>query len=245
MRLRGGFETSDPRLDRLPQPDERNRNYPVMATLRATTPRSYTWSCPVRLDQGNEGACVGFSWAQELAARPFSYEQEYDDARSIYCRAQVIDPWQGGSSRCGHPPPDYEGTSVLAGAKVVKELGLMREYRWAWSVEELALAVGHQGPAVLGVDWWSGMFRPDSEGYVHPTGYIAGGHAILCNGVNFKAQRFKLVNSWGRDWGLDGTCFVSFADMETLLASGGDACIPVGRGVQKLGLWQRLLGIFR
>jgi hypothetical protein len=71
IELKGGFKTSDPRLDRLPQFDERSRGYPIRALVTEQAPlRSRGWACPTWLDQGQEGACVGFSWSHELCAYP-------------------------------------------------------------------------------------------------------------------------------------------------------------------------------
>lgn len=224
--LKGGVTTTDARLDRLVQFDDRSRAYPIRATLQKigkTTPRSYSWACDVWLDQGNEGACVGFSWAHELAAKPARNAVTPKLAHdAIYKAAQKIDEWPG---------EDYDGTSVLAGAKAVAAMGYMKEYRWAFGLDDLVLAVGHAGPAVLGINWYDAMFNTGVDGYVRVGGAIAGGHAILCFGVNVKAKYFRLHNSWGRDWGENGNCKVSFDDMDRLLHEGGEACVPVERRI--------------
>lgn len=221
-RLKGEFKTTDRRLDRLVQFDERSRAFPVRALVEMKKPRGYTWQCPVNLDQGSEGACVGFAWAHELAARPSRVTVTNEIARNrIYREAQKIDEWPGEA---------YEGTSVLAGAKVVKQLGGIEEYRWAFGLEDLILAVGYAGPAVLGVNWYTGMFDADRNGYVNVAGNVAGGHAILCHGVNVKSKFFWLFNSWGASWGiLGGRAKITFDDMDRLLHEQGEACIPVGR----------------
>lgn len=209
-------------LGRHQQFDERSRSFPISAVITTKSPRSYTWSCPISLDQGQEGSCVGFSWAQELAARPVLVKNvDYNLARDIYKSAQKIDPWEG---------ENYEGTSILAGVKVVQSRGFITEYRWAFGVEDLAVGVSRAGPAVVGLDWHEGMFEPDDSGFIHPTGPIAGGHAILVKGYNVRARRFLLQNSWGTDWGQNGNCYLSYADMGKLLSAGGEACIPVKRG---------------
>lgn len=211
-------------LGRLEQFDERSLNFPIMAlisTAQAVAPRSYTWSCIPYLNQGSVGACVGFSWTHELAARPTVLNVQTDYAFEIYHEAQKIDEWPGEA---------YEGSSVLAGAKVLKARGFLDEYRWAFSVNDLILAVGYKGPAVLGIPWYDGMFSPDNEGIIRPTGQVAGGHAILCNGVSLKRSLFRLHNSWGQWWGLNGDAFISFDDMAKLLGERGEACIPVKRG---------------
>ena len=37
------------------------------------------------------------------------------------------------------------------------------------------------------------------------------------------------TNSWGPNWGHDGDCWLRASDLERLLATGGDACVPVAR----------------
>jgi hypothetical protein len=228
--LRDGSTVEDARFARIVQFDEQSRNYPVRATLDPSlSPRSYTWSCGEHLDQGAEGACVGFSLTHELIARPkvvtgvdakFAREQ-------IYWEAQRIDPWEGGS----YPgaAPVYEGTSVLAGIKVLRALGYIKEYRWCFGLDDLVMAVGYKGPAILGVAWYDGMFDPHSCGHLHVTGSRIGGHAIMCKGVSVKNRTFTLHNSWGPAWGNGGDALISWDEMERLLHESGEAVIPLSR----------------
>jgi hypothetical protein len=141
-------------------------------------------------------------------------------AREIYKRARQIDEWPG---------EDYEGSSVLAAMKAGQEKGWYQEYRWAFGEEDLALAVSRKGPCVLGINWYEGMCEIDSKGYIHPTGKLLGGHAILCKGYNVRKERYTLHNSWGRNWGIYGACYISKADMFSLLQMQGEACIPIIR----------------
>lgn len=229
----------DLRLGRLLEFDRRSFEFPILDPVTASyPPRSYTWACPEVLSQGNVGACVGFSITHELAARPVKVgipEATRDLAMRIYHAAQKIDPWPGEA---------YEGTSVLAGIKVAAQLGYYSEYRWAFGVDDLILALGYKGPAVLGVNWYSAMFTPDPAGLIRPLGSHVGGHAILANGIRtvFRAGNehsldtldrdltlIRLHNSWGSSWGQAGECFISAADLATLLGQAGEACIPVKR----------------
>lgn len=197
--------------------DERSRSFPIRGRVE-WPPRSYTWACRTNLDQGVEGACVGFAWAHELAARPKVVEVSATTAYRLYGRARQLDVWPGET---------YEGTSVLAGAKAVRELGHIVEFRWSFNVTDLAFGVGHAGPAVLGLDWYESMMYPDAAGRVEVAGDVVGGHAILCRAVSVKRREFLLHNSWGSDWGVNGGCWVSFDAMERLLADHGEACFPV------------------
>jgi len=222
--LKDGSITKDIRLDRIVHFDEKSREYPIRTLVATKKPRSYTWKVNSWLDQGSEGACVGFSWSHELAGRPKEVVGVTNlTARAVYQRAQQIDEWDGES---------YEGTSVLAGAKTIQEMAYMKEYRWAFGLDDLILAVGYQGPAVLGVNWYKSMYDIDSKGFIRVEGDLLGGHAIVCNGVSIKGQYFTLHNSWGIDWGINGECKISFDDMRRLLAEQGEACIPVIRNVK-------------
>jgi hypothetical protein len=227
--LKNGTFTQDPRLTRIQQFDDRSKAFRATAGIETKKPRSYTWSCSTHLDQGQEGSCVGHGFAHELIARPavvknidskFAVEQ-------VYWPAQKLDEWPGGS----YPgaSPRYEGTSVLAGAKVVKSLGYIKEYRWAFGLDDLILAVGYKGPAVIGVNWYDGMYDTDQWGYISTWGDIQGGHCLLVKGVNVKEQYFLLHNSWGPSWGVNGDAKITFGDMHYLLQEGGEACIPVTR----------------
>jgi hypothetical protein len=213
--------TFDRKLDRKVNFDERSRNYPIRSQFNYDYPRSYTWRCSLWLDQGREGACTGFAVAHEAAGRPAEVENITEDvARKLYYRAKQLDYWPG---------EDYEGSSVLGAMKAGKEFGYYAEYRWAFGVRDLAIAVSRHGPAVIGVNWYTGMFHPDTDGFIHATGELAGGHAILCHGFNVKGNYFKLHNSWGPAWGDNGECKISYDDMKKLLKEQGEAVIPVKR----------------
>lgn len=219
---------TDRRLDRLPEFDARNFQHPITALLPLEAkykPRSYTWRCKSWLDQGQEGACVGFAFTHELAARPAEViGLENDHARKVYKTAQTLDIWPG---------ENYEGTSVLAGAKAIMQLypKAYQGYKWAFNMNEVIQTLGYFGPIVLGINWYTGMFSPDADGYIKVKGSIAGGHAILANAINVRKERIHLRNSWGKDWGKNGGCYISFSDLERLLSENGDACVPVGRGI--------------
>lgn len=221
IRLRGGYTTTDVRLGRVPQHDDRNSRFPIRALLdRAARPRSYTWRLGTHLDQQQTPMCVGFSIAHELAARPVVCPVDPVIAAGIYSLAQKNDDWAGEA---------YEGTSVLGGAKATKLMGFYDEYRWASGVDDFVLAVGYHGPAVIGINWYATMFHPDETGRLVVAGGVAGGHAILCNRVDVKNERAWLCNSWGLDWGIGGNAWLPFTDLSRLLGEDGEAMIPVTR----------------
>lgn len=234
---------NDPRLDRRVQFDERSRQFRAVEGLEQKPLRSYTWSCYAWNDQGQEGACVGYAWSHELNARPAVFPSGPDHAKSIYYRARQLDPWPG---------EDYSGTSVLAGIKAAMETKtaagkpVYEEYRWAFGINDTLRVAGLRGPVVLGINWYENMYEPDSDNFIHADGEIAGGHAILLNGVRLSKKPgityaysiadldidksyVRLHNSWGKDYGIEGEAFLTVRDLKKLLDEDGEACIPTKR----------------
>lgn len=232
--LKGGHVTTDKRLDRIPQFDEESRDYPVTRRLTArrdgtpSRPRSYTWKVGLWLDQGQEGACTGFARAHDCAARPVPMTGvDNAFAQRVYQRAKQLDEWPG---------ENYEGSSVLGAVKAAQEFRYVEEYHWAFTLEDVILGIGYTGPAVIGVNWYRDMFNPDSSGFLRPTGGLAGGHSTLLNGIrcvyhgdgpfdlDLDASYVRLWNSWGSDWGFNGTAKVTLRDFDKLRKEDGEVC---------------------
>ena len=49
------------------------------------------------------------------------------------------------------------------------------------------------GPVMLGIDWFEGMYHPDPYGSIRPTGQVVGGHGILAFGADHLAAKQGLV----------------------------------------------------
>lgn len=221
-------------FDWRPRHDPRSRNYPIRSTFGRQTPVSITWRTPKPLDQGREGACVGFGWTAEALTTPVAVDltklaasgivEPNQFARNLYRQAQTIDEWPG---------EDYSGTSVLAGAKVMQSLGLLKEYRWAFGIDDVALALATTGPVVLGIPWYSGMYEAPG-GFLEVKGSIVGGHCILAHAYRLPGVIFPddaaigLLNSWGPEWGNDGKAWIRQTDLAKLLTN-GEACVPFRR----------------
>lgn len=221
MLLRDGTETNDPRLDRLRQQDPRSLEFPITAVVPEGV-KQRTWALNERLDQGREGACVGFGVSHRIAAAPIEAKGITDvTAQAIYKAAQKIDPWPG---------EQYEGTSVLAGVQVAQQLGHFTEYRWCFGVDDMMRALSHEGPIVVGTVWKDSMFAPAANGVLDCSGTNQGGHCYLIRGLDLRKKGgpyFRITNSWGPDWGKKGDAWIRVEDYEAHLLPEGDACVPV------------------
>jgi hypothetical protein len=236
-----------PILDRIPsRPDPvRLTTFAMTPLVQNLDPRSYTWRVPFTLNQGEEGACVAHGITHEAIARPVpvdfarhqlplwgaragfallnsgaSDEIAQAFAFDLYDWCRRNDEWAG---------ENYDGTSAAAGAKGAVEAGLWGEYRWTRSVREFAVWVSRNGPGVIAVDWYSGMMRPDADGYLNLTGRVEGGHLLLANGYSRSRDAHRVHNSWSDDWGENGEAWIRDADLQRLANDNGELLGPVRR----------------
>lgn len=158
--LKNGYPTTDIRLDRIPQFDERSRDYQVRTLLKAAAPtkRRRTIRFGPGFDQGQEGACVGFGNTHASQALPHK-KGPYDMliAREWYHGAQQIDPWPGGAY--SGASPFYEGSSVLAGVEYGRQKGMWSSYRWVGAgsqtvMQDIIDTLRYVGPIVFGLNWY-------------------------------------------------------------------------------------------
>jgi hypothetical protein len=224
-----------PILDWEPRFDPKSKEYPIRATLRLAPKRNKLWRVGPIMDQGNEGACVGFGWAAEAFSTPVPVslsrmktlvpQESNSFAKSVYVEAQKIDEWEG---------ENYSGTSVLAGAKTMQSLRLLKEYRWAFSIDDVVDSVLSKGPVVLGIEWREGMYDAPN-GVLTSFGAVVGGHCITAVGYRYKSEKLGgedgivLQNSWGIDWGINGLAVIKVSELAALLAKNGEACVPSKR----------------
>jgi hypothetical protein len=209
--------------------DPRSRAYRVV--VQDTPPASKVWPHPQKpLDQGMLGSCTGNALTQVAGTPPFRRRyRHYTEATAVavYERATVIDGFPGAY------PPDDTGSSGLAACKALVERGLASAYWWGFGIDDLTKTVAQNGPAAVGVDWHSGFDVPDSDGLVHPSGVIRGGHEFAVLGWHAdttlgapRAGVFECLNSWGISYGKAGRFFVTHDDMGALLAANGD-CVTL------------------
>lgn len=232
--------------------DQKSLDWPVRALMRSTVKRERRMhrAHRRRLNQGFEGHCVGNGWTAELQASPAivggwftatSRIMGMDPqifASYVYREAQKVDEWPGES---------YEGTSVLAGAKVVKALGYIDEYRWAFSIDDVIDSLITLGPVVIGIPWFESMYETRPSGLVEVdvvNDRLVGGHCLVLTGYDPAlrlpkegwSNRFEVCrwrNSWGEEYGVKGDGYVKVEDLAELLRGryGGEACIPIGRHI--------------
>lgn len=208
------------------------------------------WQHGPVLDQGAEGACVGFACAGLVAAEPSDRRGVNDSyARNWYRRAQRLDQWPGET---------YSGTSVLAGCLVGRERRLWAGFRWAKTPAELAAGILNPdlGPAMIGIQWSPDLYDVPASGVLDPDVRLDPtlGHAVDLFGYvparalvtrqmqddleelglweavdRLTEPSFLLLNSWNDSWGAGGRAVVPLALMRRWIAARGEFALPEGR----------------
>lgn len=214
------IEPEDRKLDCRIIHDPRSRDWRMGSVLQIKPQRSRRWACKYRLDQGQQGACVGFAGAHQIGAAPMQQHTSWDHAVLYYHGAQKFDQWPGEKD---------EGSSVLGLMKFWKSQNIISEYRWCITFREVIQALSEHGPLNIGTPWPSGMNRPDHDGQVRYEGETKSAHSVILDELDMERERIWILNSWGRRWGVDGRAWMTFADVRKMMGARATFALPSER----------------
>jgi hypothetical protein len=206
------------KFGRIYKPDDRDYDYLMAPNPEANKISRRMWGGFDVLNQGDSPMCVGYSGAGYLMASPVRNKA---DPEELYYGAQKHDGIEGES---------YEGTTVRGLFRFLHKIGYVSEYRWAFTVKPVLDHILLRGPVVVGTSWYGNMQNPGRNGYCEPGGRDLGGHAYLLIGADRVRKNpdgttgaFRIVNSWGREWGQNGRAWISFNFMDKLLSDKGES----------------------
>lgn len=205
-------------LGRRVEHDPRSRGFPADRATRLRTVEHAHYG-PV-LDQGQLGSCTGNAMAQLLNCDPYVATRGGQllteaDAVQLYSDATRLDPYDG-----EYPPADT-GSSGLAAAKAARNRGLIHSYRHAFGLTHTLYAIPLR-PVIIGIPWLARMFDVRADGWLDVSGDVAGGHEVCLTGLDVDAAAVTVLNSWGDGWGMAGTAWLAWADLDRLLRDDGD-----------------------
>jgi len=218
----------DYRLGRQMVHDERSRAFPL---ARTAIDRSSWKDKAIRiydpLPNPNQchGECTGCAECIMLNAignRVTGRVLRMCEAHKVYAYASQNDPWDGGMKVVGtcHIEGEDTGSSGLSAAKASVKYGYAVDYLWEFGGADGVIQQVMTGrPISVGTWWYWDMFRPDSKGFVRPTGGMAGGHQWVVRGYDVSDDA-----AIGRCWWGDFRDFkIKRTDLDNLLRDGGDA----------------------
>jgi hypothetical protein len=178
------------------------------------------------LDQGPTSRCTLFTMAQLVLSGPVMQNITQGkqlagllNAARVHSVALGLEPLLLGGSLDGiltagyqwaqdndeYEGTDYEGTSGRAAAQFFRALGYWNSFWWTTSVEEDVDYLLRFGPLGFGSDWFTGMDKPDSKGYLRPEGTWRGGHEYTIDRVQLDKPGWPdldgdvwIHQSWGK-----------------------------------------------
>jgi hypothetical protein len=214
------------RLGRHLNQDPRNANYPFVRRVTGPTKSQLFVVVAGSLNQKRLGSCTGNAITHCCNCNPLHRHEtklfREVDAKKVYSRATQLDPFDG------EYPPDDTGSDGTSACNAALEFGMITRFEHPEASVDGMIEALQDGPIAIGINWYNGMFHPDSNGFVNisPSDYVAGGHAICVRGVDLASQFFTFQQSWGKTWGLKGSGRIPFPTANRLMKEDGEVVAP-------------------
>lgn len=219
-------------LGRRHAPDERDRRFLLRDAVDLSSTRSYRYWWPTFNVNQTGPTCVANTayhllgdgprrWTRDdLEALPYpgvgpigNYVSVNSGERGFrgyaYDQSQLFDEFSD-------TPPEG-GTSWRGMCKALVALGVVQEYRWLETVDEIIQAILEHGPVAFGTPWFAQMYYGVQNGSViHAAGDSVGGHEVCLDGVGLRRGQVR-VQTWGIH------LWLPLEDLELLLSQDADA----------------------
>ena len=218
------------RLGRHERIDSRSARFPFAAAapreLADTEHRRYSEI----FNQLKLGSCTGESQAGECGSDPF-WPAAQAAGKTLPDQVTALAFYHLATTLDGYPgtwQPDDTGSDGTAVSQGAKNEGWIAGYLHAATVADVCAAL-MDVPVKLGINWYSSYDQPDASGLVKitPGAVVRGGHEIVCRRLDVGRRLIGPDNSWGPAWGVKGSFWFSWDDLDRLLSEGGDCTVSV------------------
>lgn len=163
------------------------------------------------------GECTGCAKSMQLNAagnRVSGVVLDMVAAHNLYSLATTLDPFKD------EWPPVDTGSSGLASAKAAQKLGLAGPYRHVFNGADGVVQLIQEGRVVsVGTWWYEGLFNPNADDIVEPTGPRVGGHQFAARGYDARRD-LVIIRCW---WGDYRDVYISRQHLNELILDEGDA----------------------
>ena len=169
------------------------------------------WPIHGVLDQEDTPHCGGFAMAHFGNCAPVMDRYNNDVAHAFYYSCKFL---EGEDNQ-------ENGVYTRSTADVLYKQGIIHKYGWLATVEDAKRWVLKFGPIIVGSVWLSSMIDIfQSDGTMYVGGEEVGGHLYLMTG--YQDGKFIFINSWGKEWGLDGHFKIDEDDFRRLMMLDGE-----------------------
>ena len=212
--------------------DPQNRVWSIRPLLQLSPEQDRPWYARHKFNQQGS-SCTTQAATGLLMSSPFRLNKErlsivkqHLDTEAkrhqFYLDSQAYDPWEGGELA-------YEGTSSDAPYRLMRERGIISQWRWCFGVDDINLTLRRYSPVTVGTYWHDSMFQVDKSGFlvVDRNSSIVGGHEWLVLEYDDSDDWYTMLNSWGELWGRKGRARVKGDDFRYLIENNGDATTVV------------------
>jgi hypothetical protein len=214
------IEQKDTRLGRQKVHDPRSKGFPVPEAVDRSTWKNKTiriYDPRVNPNQCH-GECTGVAKCVQMNAvgnRVSGVVFNMDQAHTFYHLATTLDPFKGTW------PPDDTGSSGLASAKAAQQLKIGGDYQHVFNGADGVVQQIMLGKVVsVGTKWYNGMFEPNAQHVIEPSGDLAGGHQYSAHRYDAKNDRVMIRCWWGPDF---RDVWILRDHLNELILDGGDA----------------------
>jgi hypothetical protein len=199
----------------------------------ATSRRLWKMHAPdFRINQGQEGTCVGHGTVNQLAGSPLPHVDfpSFADVNVAHAMARqlYLDITDDSTYQQGAYPRDAMAWCVSK--------GYAESYYRLVSSDEVLDWLLHHGPVGFASPWYDSSWNVRGDGSytklpylrVDPDSGLAGFHYYVLSGVDLAPEdarppRVRMWNSWGPWWGLNGCAAIALDDLPILYD--GDAYV--------------------
>ena len=226
------------------------RSSPYRALLPPAADLS-AWFPPPR-DQGDQSSCVAWSVGYAMRGYYANRAQGKAGAASValspaFVYNQIVDRREGcdagsdisdaldllrdvGTVTLARFPYRDTDCSRQPPADVKREAGQYRIANWRTvavaNLSDIKGQIVHGDPVVIGMNVNDAFDELKGEQIFRDTRTDGGGHAMVVVGYDDAKQAFKLVNSWGPEWGQGGFGWVSYTSFKARVDEAYVASVP-------------------
>ena len=177
-------------------------------------------------NQGEVGKCTCEACCGALNTTPNTPKDLANHA--LFTDADTDELYKRETADEGMPWPQYDpGGSGLAVCKAAVEMGWIKFYRHTFSLNH-ALHALYWRPVITGFNWYDSFDQPNSSGLItiSPNAFVRGGHETFVFQNDVSNRLVRAYNSWGPEYGINGTYTMSWDTWDRLLGEQGDVTVP-------------------